>query len=149
MALSSLGLEIDSDDPLAFALVAFSMSLSAFFAEMMRAAFEAVDAGQIEAAQSLGLHQFTYYRRIVIPQALINSLPNFGNLLVTAIKQSSILFTIGIMDVYERAITISAEDFGLWQLEVFLALLVIYWVIAVVVDKSIALLYRSSLKKVA
>lgn len=149
MALSSLGLEIDSDDPLAFVLVAFSMSLSAFFAEMMRAAFEAVDAGQIEAAQSLGLHQFTYYRRIVIPQALINSLPNFGNLLVTAIKQSSILFTIGIMDVYERAITISAEDFGLWQLEVFLALLVIYWVIAVVVDKSIALLYRSSLKKVA
>lgn len=149
MALSALGLEIDSNDPLIFALIAFSMSLSAFFTEMMRAAFDAVDTGQIEAAQSLGLPRLAYYRRILIPQALINSLPNFGNLLITAIKQSSILFTIGIMDIYEKAITISAEDFGLWQLEVFLALLIIYWVIAVVIDKSISLLYKSSLKKVA
>lgn len=149
LLLQAWGVEFDSSDPLAFALIAFSMSLSAFFEEMMRAAFDAVDAGQVEAAQSLGLPRFQYYRRILIPQALINSLPNFGNLLVTAIKQSSILFTIGIMDMYERANTLAADDFGLWQLEIFLALMLIYWAIAVIIDKGLDALYRVSRKKVA
>lgn len=116
---------------------------------MMRAGFDAVSEGQVQAAKSLSLSKLTYYRRIVIPQALINCLPNFANLLITAVKQSSILFTIGIMDIYEKAITLSADDFGLWQLEIYLALMLIYWVIAALIDKLISVVYDASLKKVA
>ena len=141
--------DINSSDPLIFALIAFSLSLSAFFEETLRAGFDAIDNGQLQAAQSLSLPKLTYYRRIIIPQALINSLPNFASLLITAIKQSSILFTIGIMDIYEKAITLSAEDFGLWQLEIFLALMLIYWILAVIIDKATTLIYSVSLKKVA
>ena len=143
------GVDINSSDPLIFALIAFSLSLSAFFEETLRAGFDAIDNGQLQAAQSLSLPKLTYYRRIIIPQALINSLPNFASLLITAIKQSSILFTIGIMDIYEKAITLSAEDFGLWQLEIFLALMLIYWILAVIIDKATTLIYSVSLKKVA
>jgi len=147
--LASLGIDVDSDDPLVYALIAFALSLSAFFEEMMRAGFDAVSEGQVQAAKSLFLSKLTYYRRIVIPQALINCLPNFANLLITAVKQSSILFTIGIMDIYEKAITLSADDFGLWQLEIYLALMLIYWVIAALIDKLISVVYDASLKKVA
>jgi len=149
MLLSASGVDINSSDPLIFALIAFSLSLSAFFEETLRAGFDAIDNGQLQAAQSLSLPKLTYYRRIIIPQALINSLPNFASLLITAIKQSSILFTIGIMDIYEKAITLSAEDFGLWQLEIFLALMLIYWILAVIIDKATTLIYSVSLKKVA
>ena len=147
--LASLGVDVDSDDPLVYALIAFALSLSAFFEEMMRAGFDAVSEGQVQAAKSLSLSRLTYYRRIVIPQALINCLPNFANLLITAVKQSSILFTIGITDIYEKAITLSADDFGLWQLEIYVALMLIYWVIAALIDKLISVVYDASLKKVA
>ena len=103
MLLSASGVDINSSDPLIFALIAFSLSLSAFFEETLRAGFDAIDNGQLQAAQSLSLPKLTYYRRIIIPQALINSLPNFASLLITAIKQSSILFTIGIMDIYAQS----------------------------------------------
>ena len=59
------------------------------------------------------------------------------------------MFTIGIMDIYEKAITLSADDFGLWQLEIYLALMLIYWVIAALIDKLISVVYNASLKKVA
>ena len=77
--LASLGVDVDSDDPLVYALIAFALSLSAFFEEMMRAGFDAVSEGQVQAAKSLSLSRLTYYRRIVIPQALINCLPNFDH----------------------------------------------------------------------
>jgi hypothetical protein len=53
------------------------------------------------------------------------------------------------MDIYEKAITLSADDFGLWQLEIYLALMLIYWVIAALIDKLISVVYDASLKKVA
>jgi His/Glu/Gln/Arg/opine family amino acid ABC transporter permease subunit len=149
MMLQAVGIELDASDPLVFALIAFSMSLSSFFEEVMRAALDSVDSSQYDAAKSLNLPIVTFYRRILIPQALINSLPNLGNLLITAIKQSSILFTIGIADIYEQAVTLSSNDYGLWQLEIFLALMLIYWVLAAIIDKIAALIYASSQKKVA
>lgn len=149
MLLQAMGIELDASDLLVFALIAFSLSLSAFFEEVMRAAFDAVDASQYDAADSLNLPRWAFYRRILIPQALINSLPNMGNLLITAIKQSSILFTIGIADIYEQAVTLSSNDYGLWQLEIFLALMLIYWVLAVIIDKIVALVYSASRKLVA
>lgn len=149
LLLQALGIQLDTSDPLVFALIAFSLSLSAFFEEVMRAAFDAVDTSQFDAADSLNLPRWAFYRRILIPQALINSLPNMGNLLITAIKQSSILFTIGVSDIYEQAVTLSSQDYGLWQLEIFLALMLIYWVVAVIIDKVVALVYSASQKKVA
>lgn len=149
LALESMGVVIDSSDPLIYAVVAFSMSLAAFYEEVMRAAFDAIDQGQAEAAQSLAIPKFAYYQRILIPQAIINSLPNLGNLIITAIKQSSILFTIGIMDMYEKANTLAADSYGLWQLEIFLALMLIYWGLAVIVDKAVDLAYHANRRKAA
>ena len=149
LLIGAIGIHVDSGNPLVFALIAFSLSLAAFFEEMMRAALDAVDVGQSEAAKALDIPRAVYFIRIVLPQALIHSLPNFSNLLITAIKQSSILFTVGIADMFEKATTQSANDYGLWQLEIFLALLIIYWLIAIVIDNIAAFTFRHELKKVA
>ena len=91
----------------------------------------------------------SYVRPGIRKCAKNRALSNFANLLITAVKQSSILFTIGITDIYEKAITLSADDFGLWQLEIYVALMLIYWVIAALIDKLISVVYDASLKKVA
>lgn len=147
--LASLGVDVDSDDPLVYALIAFALSLSAFFEEMMRAGFDAVSEGQVQAAKSLSLSRLTYYRRIVIPQALINCLPNFANLLT--LRLSNLRFcSLSVSRIFmRRRSRFPRMTFGLWQLEIYVALMLIYWVIAALIDKLISVVYDASLKKVA
>ena len=80
-----------------------------------------------------------------MPQIFVLALPNLGNLIITAIKQSSIMYTIGVMDIYQKARTLSADHFGVWQLEIFLALMFIYWGVALLIDFAIAKLYKRML----
>lgn len=145
LVLKQIGIDVSDASPVLFAVIAFSLSTSAFCSEVMRSAYEAVDQGQREAASSLNLPGRVTFVKIVLPQAFVIALPNIGNLLINAIKQSSIIYTIGIMDIYQRARMLSADHFGVWQLEIFLALLLIYWVVAVLIDWGISLIYRKML----
>ncbi|MDO4619042.1 MAG: amino acid ABC transporter permease [Lachnospiraceae bacterium] len=146
LLLQLFGIDVSDVSPVVFAVIAFVLSTSAFCSEILRSSFEAVEKGQIEAAKAMSLPKAVYYRDIIIPQACILALPNLGSLVITAIKQSSILYTIGILDIYQRARMLSADHFGVWQLEIFLALLLIYWGLAVLIDFSFSALYKRMLK---
>lgn len=135
------GIDISDIGPERFAIITFSVSLSAFISEIMKAAYRSIDKGQIEAGVSMGIPRYRVLTRVVIPQAVIMQLPNIGNLIITAIKQSSIMFTIGIMDIYQKAESMSADSSGAWQLEIFLALMFIYWGVAIIIDKLLAVVY--------
>lgn len=145
LLLKQIGIDVSDASPVLFAIIAFSLSTSAFCAEVMRSAYEAVDQGQREAAASLSLPGWVTFVKIVLPQSFVIALPNIGNMLINAIKQSSIIYTIGIMDIYQRARMLSADHFGVWQLEIFLALLLIYWAVAVLIDWGISLIYKKML----
>ena len=79
-------------------VVALALNSSAYVAEIFRAGILAVDAGQTEAARSLGLSATQAMKLVVLPQAIKNVLPALGNEVVTMVKESSICYTIGVQE---------------------------------------------------
>ena len=79
--------------------VALALNSSAYVAEIFRAGILAVDAGQMEAARSLGLSKWQGMYMVVLPQAIKNVLPALANEIITMVKESSICCTLGIMDL--------------------------------------------------
>lgn len=70
-----------------------------YLAEIVRAGIEALPKGQTEAAQALGMSYFVRTRRIVLPQALYNMLPSMVGQFVTALKDTSLGFIIGVQEL--------------------------------------------------
>ena len=80
-------------------LVTVSLNSTAYLAEVLRGGILAVDAGQMEAARSLGMTHWQAMRRVVFPQAIKNSLPAIGNEFIINIKDSSVLCVLGVSDL--------------------------------------------------
>lgn len=80
-------------------VVALALNSSAYVAEIFRAGILAVDAGQSEAARSLGLSQWQSMKLVVLPQAVKNVLPALANEVVTMVKESSICSAYGIAEL--------------------------------------------------
>ncbi|GHV55303.1 amino acid ABC transporter permease [Spirochaetia bacterium] len=130
--------------PIVYAIVAFSINVGAYNAEMIRSSIEAVGAGQFEAAQSVGMTQVQLMRRIIIPQALNVAIPNLGNTIISSIKETSFIFVIGIIDLMGEAKIIGAR--GLAFLEVYVAAALIYWVVCFGLEKLFAHLEKRTKK---
>ena len=79
--------------------VALALNSSAYVAEIFRAGILAVDAGQMEAARSLGLSKWQGMKMVVLPQAIKNVLPALANEIITMVKESSICMVLGICDL--------------------------------------------------
>lgn len=91
--------------------IALSLNSAAYIAEIFRAGILAVDAGQTEAARSLGLSASAAMRKVVIPQAVKNVLPALANELITMVKESSICSTLGMMELMWAAKTVAATTY--------------------------------------
>ena len=89
-------IRLNSFIPFAFTL---ALNSAAYVAEIFRAGILAVDAGQMEAARSLGLSKWQGMYMVVLPQAIKNVLPALANEIVTMVKESSICMTLGICDL--------------------------------------------------
>ncbi len=81
------------------ALVGLSLNEGAYMAEIIRSGIMAVDAGQIEAARSLGMHQRLLLRRVVLPQAMRVVIPPTGNQVITMLKTTSMCSVIAIAEL--------------------------------------------------
>ena len=86
-------------------VVALALNSSAYVAEIFRAGILAVDAGQMEAARSLGLSKWQGMKMVVLPQAIKNVLPALANEIITMVKESSICATYGMMELMWAAKT--------------------------------------------
>lgn len=84
-------------------IIVLSLNSGAYISETVRAGIEAVPKGQVEAAYSLGLKPSYTMRYVVLPQAFKNILPALGNEFITIIKDSSLLQTIGVMELWNGA----------------------------------------------
>lgn len=84
-------------------IIIISLNSGAYISEIVRAGIEAVPKGQLEAAYSLGIRPFNAMRYVILPQALKNILPALGNEFITIIKDSSLLQTIGVMELWNGA----------------------------------------------
>ena len=87
-------------------LVTISLNSTAYLAEVLRGGIESVDAGQMEAARSLGLSQWEAMRKVVFPQGVKFAIPGLSNELVINIKDSSVLSVIGTFDLMFATTTV-------------------------------------------
>lgn len=84
--------------PLAAATVAFGLNFGAYGSEVVRGAIVSVPKAQWEATVALSLSPFQRMRRVILPQAVPEMIPPFGNLLVQVLKSSSLLFYLAITE---------------------------------------------------
>ncbi|MBL6537503.1 amino acid ABC transporter permease [Streptococcus suis] len=84
-------------------IVILSMNSGAYVSETIRAGINAVPKGQLEAAFSLGIRPVQAMRYVIMPQAIKNILPALGNEFVTIVKDSSLLATIGVIELWNGA----------------------------------------------
>ena len=148
--LKEVGIDIGGWNKIIFIIATLSLNTSANMAEMMRASYLAVDKGQREAAYSVGMKPFTAFRRIIFPQAFGIAIPTLGNNIILLFKETSLGFTIGVIDILGKARAISAASFGANKLEVYIASGIIYWIICVVLEqgsKYVESLYTRGRKK--
>ena len=93
------------------AILTFGINSGAYVAEIIRGGLESVDDGQLEAGNSLGLSNFHVLIHIVLPQAVRRALPPFCNEFIALIKETSIVGTIGLMDLTKVAAIITAKTY--------------------------------------
>lgn len=97
------------------AIIALTLAYASFLAEVFRAGILAVDHGQIEAAQALGLNKFQRFRHIIFPQALKMILPPLGNDFVAMVKDSSLVSVLGVADVTQLGKLTAAGNFRYFE----------------------------------
>lgn len=84
-------------------IVAFSLNYAAYFAEIFRGGIESIDKGQYEGSFVLGLSKLEMYKKIVFPQVIKRVLPAMSNEIITLIKDTAIVYAIGLNDVLRIA----------------------------------------------
>lgn len=85
------------------AMGAFTLYTTAYISEIYRSAISSIDAGQMSAALAGGMNLFQAYRRVILPQALVVALPNYGNFFIATLKASSIVFVVSIRELMSVA----------------------------------------------
>ncbi|MGE7623768.1 amino acid ABC transporter permease [Viridibacillus sp. NPDC096237] len=126
-------IDITRMDALYFVIITYSLSNGAIFAEIFRSAISAIDYGQTEAAYSIGMTRFQNFFRIIFPQAIRIAFPNISNSIIGSLKDTSLAFTIGVMDMMGRGETLIASTAH--ALEVYISLAIVYYIVVVVLEK--------------
>jgi polar amino acid transport system permease protein len=94
------------------AYIAFSLNISAYLAEIIRAAIQSIDKGQMEAARSLGLSYGKAMRLVVIPQAYRRMIPPVCNEFVMVLKDTSLVSIIAVTDLTFQTKMIASNTGG-------------------------------------
>ena len=118
------------------AVVALSLNSGAYLSEIIRSGIQSIDAGQSEAARSLGLSQVKTMRFVVLPQAIKNILPAIANEFVTIIKESAICYTIGVQDIMSAVNAVKGATYRM--AEALIIATVLYFCLTYPTSKIIA-----------
>ncbi|AWB96737.1 amino acid ABC transporter permease [Agromyces badenianii] len=135
--LPSLGLTID---PWPSAIIAFSLNVGGYAAEVIRAAILSVPKGQWEAGYTIGMSHATTLRRVILPQAARVSVPPLSNTFISLVKDTSLASLILVTELFRVAQQIAAfsQEFMLLYLEAAL----VYWLFCLVLSSGQGLLEK-------
>jgi polar amino acid transport system permease protein len=97
--------------PLTAAIIGLTLNEAAYMAEVIRGGFAAVDKGQIEAADSLGMSFSTKLRAVLLPQIMPAVIPPTGNQLISMLKGTSLVSVLGVADLLQSAQLIYARTY--------------------------------------
>lgn len=122
--------EMSKMTALTAAIIGLSLKNAAYLAEIFRAALNSVDDGQLEACLSVGMTKLQAYRRIILPQAVRNAIPATGNTFIGLLKETSLAFTLGVMEMFAQGKMYASGN--LKYFETYLAVAIVYWVLTII-----------------
>ena len=132
-ALTKLSVAIGVDiSAFVCAVIALGINAAGFMSDALLSALYAVDPGQTEAAYAVGMTRVKALYRIVLPQALQIALPNLLSICFTILKESALVFQIGVMEIMNAAKQLSSSNFR--TIEAYIAAALIYMPICITLD---------------
>lgn len=129
--------------PFPCAIIVFSLNEGAYCAETMRAALEAVPAGQVEAGYCVGLSYVQIMAKIVLPQAMRTAFPSLSNNLISMLKDTSLAAEITVADMFMAAKKIVGRTYEAFWLYAEVALIYLFY------STILTLIQRSLEKKLS
>lgn len=111
-------------------ILGFSLNYAAYFAEIYRSGIESMPKGQYEAARILGYSRSQTFMLIILPQVIKRVLPAITNEMITLVKDTSLAFTITIMELFTRAKSLAAREADMVP---FIFAAIIYYVFCLLV----------------
>jgi len=122
--------------PFLAGVLALGMVFGGYASEVLRGAWQALDHGQLEAAQALGVRRFTIFRLIELPQMLRLALPGLGNLWINLLKDTALVSVIALNDLMRMAnvaVGTTKKPFVF-----FLTVCLMYWAICILFECCLA-----------
>ena len=116
------------------------MNFSAYFAEILRAGFEDVHKGQIEAAKSLGLPKMLIFVKIIFPQALCMVYPALNSQFIFLFLTTGIISEIGVKELTQAGVYIDSRTFR--SFEVFFTLTILYILLSLMLKTALKFIYN-------
>ena len=105
-----LGIRVGNDYRLWAAFIGFVINYAAYFAEIYRSGIQSMPAGQYEAAKMLGYSRTQTFFRIIFPQVIKRILPSITNEVITLVKDTSLAFTISVMEMFTVAKALASSQ---------------------------------------
>lgn len=125
------GLQMGNDWKYWACSIGFIINYAAYFGEIYRGGIQSIPRGQYEAAEVLGYSRFQTFMKIVLPQVVKRILPAMSNEIITLVKDTSLAFVLGIMEMFSQAKAIAASQASMLP---YVIAGVIYWVFNFIVE---------------
>lgn len=135
--LPTIGVKLD---PWPSAIIAFSLNVGGYAAEVIRAAILSVPKGQWEAGHTIGMSRGQSLVRIILPQAARVSVPPLSNTFISLVKDTSLASLILVTELFRQAQQVAA--FSQEFMALYLEAAAVYWVICLVLSSAQSLLEK-------
>ncbi len=104
------GIKVVDNYRIIAALIGFVINYAAYFAEIYRGGIQSIGRGQYEAAKLLGYTKTQTFMVIILPQVIKRILPSITNEVITLIKDTSLAFTISVLEMFSRAKALASSS---------------------------------------
>ncbi len=142
--LKFTGLDLSRMSGMFFVILTYGLNFGASTAENIRGAISSVGTGQFEAAYSIGMRPLVAFRRIIFPQALAVMIPNMSNTYLKALKNTSLAFSVGVVDLMSKGKILGQTTMHFF--EAYLALAIIYYILYLICNRLFQTAERWSLR---
>ncbi|MEM9043997.1 MAG: amino acid ABC transporter permease [Pseudomonadota bacterium] len=126
--------------PLTAGILAITLNSCAFVLEILRGGLAAVPQGQLEAARALGLSTFAQWRKVILPQVFITSIPPLVNEFTQVLKSTPLLATITVVELMRVSQQIFSRNYH--PVEVLLGAFTLYFLMCFTVSRASVFLER-------
>lgn len=133
MLLQLIHVDVSSWNKIIFIYITYGLNTAAFQSETIRAAILSVPETQKEASIACGLTKYQMYTRVIFPQVVRVALPSFGTTTIALLQDTSLAFTIGVIDVVGKARAIGAVTFH--TLEGYVCAAIIFITLSIILER--------------